>query len=295
MPRTVSSRRAAIIVLLAALALEAAAISYLQWRDAPVGICDRARWSGKIVGDVQSEWPPQIDPARVDDIAPDLLYREGTLHPLSASIRARQLLRAGRTEEAEALGRLLTAASVDDLVPYLFDFEWGGGRMTAPWYSALAQGDAVILFTRLWEATGEREWYDAAARTASTLRPGSPVARNDSAGFLWFDEYPVEPPSGVINGHIGALLGLYTWWDETGREAAHLRSALSTAIRYGHEFLTNGGTLWYDERHTQRVDQVAYRDAYVWQFDTLAAITGEQCLASLARAFAGGSIPSGTP
>lgn len=107
--------------------------------------------------------------------------------------------------------------------PYPFDFACCQGDTSmvlhAPWYSGMAQGEALSIFVRLFEVTGDPEWRVAAdAAFASLLLPpshGRPwVTWVDADGHLWLDEYPRWPAAKserVLNGHIFAVFGLYDY------------------------------------------------------------------------------------
>lgn len=108
-------------------------------------------------------------------------------------------------------------------------------EMTPPWYSALAQGLALSLFTRLAGASGldpaARASYaraaDATYRSFGILRGSQgkdPLTGRanpwttfvDPSGYLWLEE-TAEPsnrpgPDETINGHIYAIFGLYDYY-----------------------------------------------------------------------------------
>lgn len=82
--------------------------------------------------------------------------------------------------------------------------------LTAPWYSGMAQGQALSLVSRLWSVTGDTRWRDAATSIVATYRadgPGDgPWFAHVIAGDLWFEEYPdargTVAPTQVVNGHV---------------------------------------------------------------------------------------------
>ena len=91
-------------------------------------------------------------------------------------------------------------------LPYTKTFQ-----LPAGWPSAMAQGEGASLLTRLYIATGEERWADAARRAVAAMRlpstSGGVQAR--LSGEPWPEEYPTDPPSYVLNGGIFALWGLY--------------------------------------------------------------------------------------
>ncbi len=64
---------------------------------------------------------------------------------------------------------LLERQTVDGTWLYLFDHDFSGGHMTAPWISAMAQGQAMSLLERVHRTTGERRYLDAAVAALRTV------------------------------------------------------------------------------------------------------------------------------
>ncbi|HEY1094484.1 MAG TPA: D-glucuronyl C5-epimerase family protein [Glycomyces sp.] len=133
--------------------------------------------------------------------------------------------------------------------PYPFDFTHtthSGVSYQAPWYSGMAQGEAISLFIQLSELDGitdeERTLYRAAAdgAFASLLLgdDGTPwVVNRNSAGYLWIQEYPgATPGTGdyTYNGMVFAMFGLWDYIQATGNElaAALYDGACTTIDRY---------------------------------------------------------------
>ena len=115
--------------------------------------------------------------------------------------------------------------------PYPFDFALHGYPSTvlrAPWFSAMAQGQALSLFTRLYQVTGAQKWRDAADATFTSFRnapvQGLPSVVNlGPSNYLWLEEYPRWPTSAsdrTLNGHVFAMFGLYDYQRLTGDPVA---------------------------------------------------------------------------
>jgi peptidoglycan/xylan/chitin deacetylase (PgdA/CDA1 family) len=120
----------------------------------------------------------------------------------------------------EGEGWLAAAVSAGD---YLLERQRGDGawahgmamrhtyRLEPPWVSAMAQGEGASLLVRLHRETGEERYADAALRALAPLRvpsrEGGTRASLDSGPF--FEEYPTDPPSFVLNGGLFALWGCY--------------------------------------------------------------------------------------
>jgi hypothetical protein len=128
--------------------------------------------------------------------------------------------------------------------PYRFPFSLHrilASTVAPPWYSGMAQGQALSLFTRLAEATGDAYWRTAADRTfASFLVPrrvGGPwVVEKLPDGHLWLEEYAsptLRPaPDYTFNGHNFAAYGLYDYSLLSGDERATtlLDGALTSSL-----------------------------------------------------------------
>jgi D-glucuronyl C5-epimerase C-terminus len=136
--------------------------------------------------------------------------------------------------------------------PYPFDFELHGSSAfleRAPWYSAMAQGLALSLFVRLFQATADTAWMDAADGAAASFSnlPEADlpwVTQVDPAGYLWLEEYPMPQPADsdfTFNGHVFALFGLYDYQQETEDPVATqlFDGGVTTVLRYAP--LASGG------------------------------------------------------
>lgn len=109
--------------------------------------------------------------------------------------------------------------------PYNFPWTYFDRTMRAPWYSGMAQGQALSLFVRLAEVTGDKTWDTAADNTfASFTLPYSatqPWVSLNIDNHLYFEEYAGnQPPLLVVNGHIYAAFGIYDYWQHTGNATA---------------------------------------------------------------------------
>ena len=181
--------------------------------------------------------------------------------------------------------------------PYRFDFVLHGNPtdvMHAPWYSAMAQGQALSAFVALYAATGEPGYRRAADATfASFLDSGDPrgggpwVTFVDSDGYLWLEEYAKGPPMQVLNGHIFATFGLYDYARLTDEPPARrlFDAAVTTVRRYGEAFRHPGGLSSYCLRW--HVTSEKYHFVHVNQLRTLSAMTGDRWFAGLADRLAG--------
>ena len=140
---------------------------------------------------------------RANSREPDRL--EGDIYALVASNDA----------GANRLIRMRTVRDFAWYYPYTYDFALHGlptQVQRAPWYSAMSQGMALDLFTRLAQVTGDPVWRDAADHTFESFllppKAGVPwVVHTDASHNLWLEEYPRWPwttSDFTLNGHLFA-------------------------------------------------------------------------------------------
>ncbi|NGO71249.1 D-glucuronyl C5-epimerase family protein [Streptomyces boncukensis] len=197
-------------------------------------------------------------------------------HPVRQSSAGLQDLALWRKSGAKGYLQRATA-SADHLIakrtrargawyfPYTFNYPSSHQfRMRAPWYSAMAQGIALSLFTHLAQEKdvppGDRKRYRTAAdRTFDSLllgpRADTPwVSHVDDQGYLWLEEYPQWPHTRsdfTFNGHNFAIAGVWTYHHLTGdpRAARLFDGALTTSAHYGAELRRPGGPSAYCHSH----------------------------------------------
>ena len=87
-----------------------------------------------------------------------------------------------------------------------------GMSVPAGWYSAMGQGQAISCLCRLYHCTGDRKYLEAALKAT---KPFDILSKNGGVQALfaetipWYEEYPTQPSSFVLNGFIYSLFGLY--------------------------------------------------------------------------------------
>ncbi len=86
-------------------------------------------------------------------------------------------------------------------------FDWEYWKiLKAPWYSALAQGQGISALIRAYLETSDKSYLEAKEKAFAPLQqeiPAGGVAHRDKNGFLWLEEYLVDPPSHILNALSG--------------------------------------------------------------------------------------------
>lgn len=175
--------------------------------------------------------------------------------------------------------------------PYHYD-NWANqqedGYLRAPWFSGMAQGEILGVLSRMFLATGDSLYLEAADRTFLTmLRPKGDsepwTVFIDSLGCFWIEEYPTEPtPSRTLNGFVFAIYGVYDYYQLTKDQTAHdiLQRSLSTIKNYMPSFRRPGRPSYYGLRFGHFAGD--YHMCHIDQLRMLHRMTGDPFFAAFA-------------
>lgn len=203
--------------------------------------------------------PPHLDPEGIG------LFMHGERWVHNPATTAAQglwefsLWSANKTEEnltaAAHIGRWLCRTQDSDSGKWIYEFDYrpaGFKRgLLAPWSSAMAQGQAISLLTRLHRVTGEHGYLAAARSACAPLEQDVHEGglRADLFGHPFYEEYPTDPPSFVLNGFIHALLGLYDLKELGDDRATKLFDGGMHTLIWSLPFYDARGVSTYDLGH----------------------------------------------
>ena len=172
-----------------------------------------------------------------------------------------------------------------------YRFPWVHGEdLGLPWYSGMAQGQALSLFIRLYGLTGRaidlstsRLLYRTLIETDRSRRPW--VSYVDASRYLWFEEYPQSTPDHVLNGFVFAIFGFYDYWLATRDTSVrtHLQGALTTVRARITAYRVPGGISYYCIGH--RVQMAIYHALHIRQLRMLATISSDPYFRTMADTF----------
>ncbi|MDR2566560.1 MAG: D-glucuronyl C5-epimerase family protein [Bifidobacteriaceae bacterium] len=181
--------------------------------------------------------------------------------------------------------------------PYLYEWKNAdyGFDFQPPWYSGMAQGEALSVFVQLaQEFPDQPVWREAADATfESFLAPVSaeqPWVTRVEDGYVWFEEYADPDPFQVFNGQVFALFGIYEYALLTGDQRAVdlFDGGATTALAAMPQLRVPGETSLYCvelERCVEAKWQNSnYQSIHVAQLEMLAAMTGDAAFAHWAQA-----------
>ena len=137
---------------------------------------------------------------------------------------------------------------------YNFDFKVGGTNQTlkAPWSSAMAQGQAISLFARIYYVSKDDKYLEAARLAMEPLtvdvEDGGLCA--DFFGYKYYEEYPTIPESYTLNGFMFTLIGLHDLYSITGdKQAKELYDIGIETLEYCLPFYDSTGISLYHLGH----------------------------------------------
>jgi heparosan-N-sulfate-glucuronate 5-epimerase len=144
---------------------------------------------------------------------------------------------------------------------YRFPFTVSGfPPLKRGWVSAMAQGQAMSLLWRAYRLRPLAAYRRAALRALGPFERqiGAGGVVSDFGGVPWYEEYPTQPASHVLNGYGFSLLGLYDiapWSKRAARlfrtGVASLRARIGVFDRPGGSYYLPGlpASRYYNKVH----------------------------------------------
>lgn len=172
---------------------------------------------------------------------------------------------------------------------YQYDWDWTylDRTLTAPWWSGMAQGEALTVFSRLaqiqpdheiWRVAADRTFDSFLQRGSGNTQPWSTVIDN---GYLWFEEYAGnQPPLLVMNGHVFAIFGLFEYWLLTSdaRAATYIDRGATAILSAMPVIRAEGAVSLYcsqrDYCRSAEWQNATYHPIHIQQLNALGRITG---------------------
>jgi heparosan-N-sulfate-glucuronate 5-epimerase len=152
-------------------------------------------------------------------------------------------------------------------------------NIQAPWASAMAQGEIISLFLRYYQITQDELYLKLSRKAFHFLKNDvseKGVRRYDQNGDLWFEEYPSDPTSLVLNGYIYTLFGLYDLFRVTGDKEVKkdIDACIRTLKNNLHRF-DAGYWSYYDLLKKELVRYYYQKNVHVPQLEVLFLLTQE--------------------
>jgi len=173
------------------------------------------------------------------------------------------------------------------LFEYQISWHHKADLLNNPWYSGLAQGQALSFLARLAYFTEDEEALNLAHKVYRTLDYNSDYSKEvtvvDKNSYAWIEEYPAEIPDHTLNGFLFGVFGLYDYYNyiDSGVNVQNLLSAYLTTIHDNmNRFRNPGGISYYCLKHL--ITNPSYHMIHIRQFEYLSKITGDSSFTKFA-------------
>lgn len=148
--------------------------------------------------------------------------------------------------------KLIDLMNEDGYLEYRINYRHYIRIYTDPWYSGIAQGQALSLFSRLAYYAQDSLSEIMAHKVYETLDPHNPISKEvvfvDNSGYTWIEEYPHDPPDHTFGGFMRAIIGLYDYYCllKNDEQTARVLSIYLTTVKDNmYRFRNPGGVYYY--------------------------------------------------
>jgi hypothetical protein len=208
--------------------------------------------------------------------------------PVAAAIKCLFYFSQAKNETASSYGVYVAdwlaqrGNDTDLYMIFTHDFPWSPYNLTIGWKSSLAQAHAAECFLKAYEYTEDDRYLTLAKKALLFLRV--PVSQggvmidessNDSKRW-WYEEYPSEGGSYVLNGHQFVLIALSKYLDVAPNNN-HIHELFDNGLR-----ALKATVLQYDSgknySYYDRLEHPAlkYHMTHIINFQRLYDITGDE-------------------
>ena len=147
------------------------------------------------------------------------------------------------------------------------------------WVSAMAQGEIISFYLRMYQLTQKKELLDTAIKAYEFMKievKDGGIRSYDENGYLWLEEYPSKPASYVLNGFIYAIFGLYDVYRVTNRGDVKkdIDSCIETLKNNLHKYDVGYWSL-YDQLLKELVQVYYQKNVHVPQMQVLHMLTND--------------------
>jgi heparosan-N-sulfate-glucuronate 5-epimerase len=158
--------------------------------------------------------------------------------------------------------------------------EGGHYPMSKGWTSAMAQGEIISFYLRMYQILKDESLLETARKAYKYMKievKDGGVCRYDEHGDLWLEEYPTtDRPSYVLNGFIYAVFGLFDLYRVTGdTEVKKDIDACILTLKKNIHTYDAGYWSYYDHYYKELVMYYYQKNVHVPQLEALFGLTKE--------------------
>lgn len=174
----------------------------------------------------------------------------------------------------------------DDSLVWYYRIDVPIYKITAPWISGMAQGEAISVLLRAYQLTEDKRYLDTAHAAWKSLK--TPVSKGGVVSYFpdgkpVIEEYPSSKfLTAVLNGFIFGILGVYEFAAATNDNEAHqFYLRLIDSLKHNLERYDCGYWSYYDLKSPLRLTSKAYHRLHIEQLNVLYEITGDEIFQTL--------------
>lgn len=159
-----------------------------------------------------------------------------------------------------------------------FDFQRYG--LKSGWISGMYQGQAISLYLRYGQLIDDEKYVEKALRAFAffdVMYEDGGVRRYDKNDNLWFEEYPSDQPSFVLNGFVYGMFGILDLWRVSGDQKVKttLDACLKTLKESVHLY-DSGYWSVYDQLKKELATRYYHKNIHIPLMEILYQIQPEE-------------------
>lgn len=189
-------------------------------------------------------------------------------------------------EEAKKIADLIIEKIEKDTgnIYYNFDLFDKHSSLKSPWISAMAQGVAISLLSRIYIYTRELKYLNFACEAEKPLKKNinEGGVKKSLCDYYFYEEYPNKLPPFTLNGFIYTLIGLYDLSSvhKNDKEAEILYYKGVEALKYILPLYDNNELSTYDLFHLSNDNKALlnykYHNVHIKLLNTINSITPDE-------------------
>ena len=199
-------------------------------------------------------------------------------------------------KRAEATAEALLQIAIETDGAMFFPYGFNLRTHKAPWFSGLAQGQALSLFVHLYNLTNDQKYRDVADKIFNSFFFFYPkpyedhnpwISYVDENGYYWIEEYPREKPQHVLNGFQFAVLGLHQYWmmSKSPESEFLIKASLATISEHAEKYRNPGSISRKRLLYNLESKTYNYHRTHILLLQKLYNISGDPNLYRVARLF----------
>lgn len=149
-------------------------------------------------------------------------------------------------------------------------------NIPAGYPSAMAQGEIISFYLRMYQLTSQADLLDTAMQAFQFLKldvADGGVRRRDAHGLIWLEEYPLSTPSYVLNGFIYTLFGLIDLYRVT--QNSEVKEELDSCVKSLKHYLPQFSSWYwpiYDLHRQELIMNYYLKNVYLPQMNALSIL-----------------------